>query len=273
MYRLTGILSSTNVDRQGDRMTLSALEDGVEQINAGYLPFGVEHDPRIAPIGRVVAGRIKKLADGEYGLEGEIEIFEPGDDLSLRNDDRQIPLRKYQGTKLQVVYDMGFEDERCREVIAELSKQFGTEPIQEFKKSLEPIAVLAFGAIYIIGHIAAGFLSNLGKDGYESFKARIGKLISHRQSKGKDTLFELSMIVHKNGYEVEVNLLCKNPSESDIAEIVNRQLQRIDDALPSLIDSQPDIRKLNFEHENGDLHIRFAVRRDAVPLYPQPFDP
>jgi hypothetical protein len=270
MYRLTGTMTTTHVDRHGHRMALSALEDLLKQIIAGYLPFGVEHDPRVAPIGRVVAARVKKLEDGEYGLEGEIEIFEPGDDLPLRNDGRQIPLRTYPTAGLQVVCDMAFEDDESRAIIAELSEQFGTEPAQELKKALEPIAVLVIGgAAFILGQLAQGFLSRLGQDGYEALKAKLKKLIRRRQSEGKDTLFEISLVVPIHGQDVEVNILCKNPSESVIEDVLKRQLQRIDDALPSLVDPRLGIRKLVFEHEDGDLHLRFAVRRDAVPLSPK----
>jgi hypothetical protein len=248
-------------------MMLSALEDGVRQINAGYLPFGVEHDPRIAPVGRVVAARIKKLEGGEYGLEGDIEIFESGDELPLPDNGRQIPLRAFPDDRLQVIYDMAFEDDESRAVITELSKQFRTEPIQELKKSIEPIAVLVIGgSAFILGQLARGFLNRLGKDGYEALKAGLSKILQYRKSRGKDTLLDVSLIIPIKGHNVEVNILCKNPSAGMLHDILKEQLQRIDDALPNLLDPRHGIRKLVFEHENGNVHLRFAVRRDAVPL-------
>jgi hypothetical protein len=274
MYRLTGILTSTHVDRHGDRMMLSALEDGVKQINAGYLPFGVEHDPRIAPIGRVVAARIKKLEDGEYGLEGEIEIFETGDALPLREDGRQIPLRTYPIDRLQVVYDMAFQDDESKALINEISKQLGTEPTQESKKSLEPIAVMIIGGgAFILGQLAKGFFSRLGQDGYEALKVGLKKLFQYRQSCGKDTLLEVSLVVPIQGHDVEVDILCKNPSSGMLDDVFKKQLQRIDDTLPTLVHPHHGIRKLVFEHEDGNIHLRFAVRRDAVPLSLEPKNP
>lgn len=273
MYLLSGILSTTHVDRHGHRMMLSALEDGVKQINSGYLPFGVEHDPRIAPIGRVVAARIKKLEDGEYGLEGEIEVFEAGDELLFREDGRHIPLGTYPVGRLQVIYDMSFEDDESMAVIDEISEQFGTKPIQELKKALEPIAVLAIaGSAFVVGQVSKGFLSRLGQDGYEALKVRLCKLFQYRQCRGKDTLLEVTLIVPIQGKDVEVDILCKNPSAGVLDDVLKTQLQRIEDTLPTLLDPRHGIRKLVFEHENGSVHLRFAVRWDGVPLSPEPRD-
>jgi len=268
MYKLRGILTTTHVDRHGHQMTRESLEGGARQMSARYIPFGVEHDPRIPPIGRVVGAQIKLLEDGEFGLEGEIEVFEPEDELPLSEDGRDIPLRSYPETRLQVVYDMALEDAESSVIIADLSKSLGTDPSQEMKKAFEPISVLVIGgAAFVLGQLAQGFFTRLGEDGYEVLKAKIRKLIERRHSVGKDTLLDIALVVPIDGYEVEVSVLCKNPSDADVQDIVERQLGRIDNALPALLDSRLGIRRLVFEYEEGDVHLRFAVRRDAVPLF------
>jgi hypothetical protein len=273
MRTLSGILTTTRVDRHGHRMTLSSLEDGAGQINRLYLPFGVEHDPRIAPIGRVVAARVVPVGDGEYGLEGEIEIFEPGDDLPLPDEGREIPMREYPSTQLQVLSDMAFEDADSRRDLAELSERLGSDHAQEMKKAFEPIAVLVIGgAAFVLGQLAQGFLSRLGEDGYELLKTKLKALVGRRQAIGKDTLLEVSLVVPLQGQNVEIDIHCTNPTGIAIDDIVRKQLQRIDDALPSLVDPRLGIRRLVFEYQEGDVHLRFAVRRDAVPLFPK-FDP
>lgn len=263
-------MTTTRVDRHGHRMTLESLQDGVEQINHMYLPFGVEHDPRIAPIGRVVASKVVPLDDGEYGLLGEIEIFEPNDDLPLEKSGREIPMRTYPETRLQVISDLSFQDDDSRVVLAELSVILGTDHVQEMKKALDPIAVIVIGgAAFAVGQLAKGFFSRLGEDGYDALKSKLNALIEKRESIGKDTLLEISLVVSVHGQDVEVDIQCTNPSGAAIDDIVRAQLQRIDDALTNLVDPQLGIRKLVFEHDDGDLHLRFAVRRDAVPLFPK----
>jgi hypothetical protein len=270
MQKLTGLLTTTRIDRHGHRMSRDSLEYGAEQINRLYVPFGVEHDPRIAPIGRVVAARVVALDDGEYGIQGDIEIFEPGDALPLEEGGREIPMRRYPATTLQIVSDMAFDDVESRAIIDELSQQLGSESTQEMKKALEPIAVIVIGgAGFALGQLALGFLGRLGEDGYELLKAKLKALIDRRKVVAKDTLLEFSFAVTVNGQDVEIDVQCTNPTGVAIDDIVRHQLQRIDAALPSLVDPRLGIRKLVFEHQDGDVHLRFAVRRDAVPLFPR----
>lgn len=53
---LKGIGATTHIDKHNCRMTKEALEDFAKDINEGkYAPgVGIEHDPSIMPIGKVI---------------------------------------------------------------------------------------------------------------------------------------------------------------------------------------------------------------------------
>lgn len=73
-----GIGATTHLDRHNCRIAKEALEDAVKDINEGLYAVGVgmEHDPTVMPIGKVLSGRMVTFEDGEYGIEIEQEIFE-----------------------------------------------------------------------------------------------------------------------------------------------------------------------------------------------------
>ena len=73
-----GIGATTHMDRHNCRIAKEALEDAVKDMNEGLYAVGVgmEHDPTVMPIGKVLSGRMVMFEDGEYGIEIEQEIFE-----------------------------------------------------------------------------------------------------------------------------------------------------------------------------------------------------
>ena len=81
MKRFEAILSSTQVDLHGERMTKGALESAAAALRSHYVQMGVEHDPRHPPIGRFTEAWIEELPDGQAILKGAGELFEPGDAL------------------------------------------------------------------------------------------------------------------------------------------------------------------------------------------------
>lgn len=167
MERIKAVLTTTHVDEHGDKMTLSALESLIDQIRTEYIPVGLEHDPRIRPFGRVVAANIKPLGDDEFAVEGEIELFEPGDEIPLVDEDRQIPIHTYSADSVEIRFDRGFADESDRRLIRQIADLFHSKPQQEVKKALDPLTVLTIGGAFVLGGIAQGFLSRLGQDSYE----------------------------------------------------------------------------------------------------------
>ena len=75
MYLQGGIASSTHVDRHGQRVDRSLLEDMANQINAQYVPLLIDHDFN-RQVGVVLSAKLAALADSEYGLLVISGIFE-----------------------------------------------------------------------------------------------------------------------------------------------------------------------------------------------------
>ena len=74
---LKGIAATTQVDAHNTRIALEALENAAESIVHGNsVPsVGVEHDPTIIPIGKVVNAYVEKINDSDYGLYCEQDMF------------------------------------------------------------------------------------------------------------------------------------------------------------------------------------------------------
>lgn len=75
---IKGIGATTHIDRHNCRMSKEVLEKIAKDINENEYAIGVgiEHDSTVMPIGKVICGEIIDLADGEYALEIEQELFE-----------------------------------------------------------------------------------------------------------------------------------------------------------------------------------------------------
>jgi hypothetical protein len=88
MKVLRELVASSHIDQQNMKFAISTLNSMVDQANSSYIPYGVEHDPRIPPLGRIQRARLVPLQDGEAAIEADIEIF---DDPNLPSFD---PTRK-----------------------------------------------------------------------------------------------------------------------------------------------------------------------------------
>ncbi len=74
-HKVAITISTTHIDRHGQRMALQALEGLVEQINQRPIPMHWEHDVTSPPIGRTTRAWLERLDDGEYAVRAEAEVF------------------------------------------------------------------------------------------------------------------------------------------------------------------------------------------------------
>jgi len=70
------VLSTTDVDRHGEKMSKEHLNVMMNAINSYVMPMSFNHDPRFPPLGRISDARIVERSDGEYELIGTIETYE-----------------------------------------------------------------------------------------------------------------------------------------------------------------------------------------------------
>jgi len=268
MKHFKGIIATSHVDRHNEVMPVETLEAMVEQVNKQYIPMGIEHDPRIPPLGRLVSARVLQLEDGEYGVEGIGEIFEPGDIIELQNDGREIILHGKVKENLYLRYDRNYRDREDQVIINELSNLFGSEPKEEIKKSLDPISILTIGGAFVLGGIANGFLGKIGSDAYDSVKAKITKLLQKKAKKKEhEPLLIFSFWVSADGYHLEVEAILTNPTSEDIDSFFKSGLNQLDSLVSLYFDKKIGLRRIITKYENKELNLLFGVRKDAVPMF------
>jgi hypothetical protein len=77
MKQVKIVLSSTHIDRHGDRMSKESLDTGAITINSGRKPrLGLEHDMTFPPLGRISNAKVIQGEDEEYYLVAFQEYFD-----------------------------------------------------------------------------------------------------------------------------------------------------------------------------------------------------
>jgi len=269
MKRLEGIIA-THVDRHGDKFTVEALHSMVQQMQKAYLPMGIEHDPRVPPIGRMISATVTKLENGEYGVKGVWEIFDGQGSLELGDDEREIPLRTYRTDKLELIFDRTYSSVESQAAIKELADILKTNPQEEFKKCLDPLSVITMGGAFVLGGIAIGFLHKLGADTYDVIKSKLSKVLSTVPVKEKLLVIECQVIEVKDSFHLQVIL--ENPTDSDLESLMRDGLHQLDEITSRYWKPSIGIKKLVCVYENNEVQLRFGIRKDAVPLAPKLFD-
>lgn len=267
--KVTVRLTTTHVDRHGERMALESLEVMKDQTNEKIIPMGVEHDPRIAPKGRVLSAELIELEDGEYALDGVAEIFD--EDYSNIEDvgDREIPVREYEESEFKIIVDRNYRSDESRQALIELSQilQTDDEYEEEIKKSLDPISILTIAAGFALGNIFAGFFKKMGADGYDALKAKLIDIFG-KDNEGQERLFTFDTTIVDGDKSVNVEVVLSDPSDEDIQSFFDNGIKELDNVLPEHFNSEHGYKRIVFTYENGELRIKFAVLKNGVPIYP-----
>src|SRR5207245_5749517 len=94
MRRATGVVATSAVDADDDQLSERSLQALVDQVNDGWMPVVLEHDPRNPPVGRVVAAKLVRRQDESFAVEGEFELFENGDEIPLSENRKEPDLER-----------------------------------------------------------------------------------------------------------------------------------------------------------------------------------
>ena len=139
---------------------------------SSYIPNLLEHDPRIPPLGRVVSARLKQLEDGEYAVEIQTQMFEPGENIELDNSGRKMPMQGISDEYIHLIDDRSFESPEDQSSLEELRAIISGKKERAEKKALLPISVLEIGAVFVAGGIFTGLLNKIGADCWDAFKKK-----------------------------------------------------------------------------------------------------
>ncbi len=159
-------------------------------------------------------------------------------------------------------------------MLEELAVATNSHLVYEVKKSLDPISVICISAgTFALGGIAKGFFSKLGADSYELLKSKLRKLLSQRKDGEKEKLLELEFSVERGPHLFHVTVIATNPSGDDIDALLQKHLDRLDDNVINAFDERIGLKKLVYEVRDGNIELKFGVRRDCVPLAPRSSEP
>ena len=270
MLRIQSIMATTHVDRHNERVSLAALESMREQIRNSFLPCDVNHDPRFAPFGRVIDAEITDLPDGEHALEGEIEIFESGPLPPLRTD-RSMHFRELPRDSLVLTIDRSFSRPEFQDAVAAIAQELGTPVQRVAKKAFEPIAVLIISASSLaLGNFAKSFFSRLGETAADLVAQKLKEMFSPRQTRDDVPLLRFEFEFEHEGVSRRAEVILTDPSGEDIDSFLKNGLERLDRVLPLCLGDAEGLVNYVFSYSQGDLTFSFAVRSDAVPLFPEP---
>ena len=258
-------MATTHVDEHSEKISIEALKDFVDSVNQQYTPIGVEHDPRIPPIGRVISAQIEELPDGEFAVDRIAEIFEEGQEIEFRDDGREIPIRSI-GEGITISPDRSYVQPNDKELLRELEELLKCQIKSQIKKSVEPISILIIAASFTAGEIAQGLLSKIGEDIWEKVKGKINELVNSETHVEKDRLlvFEFTVDLENNPLSLEATLT--NPSESEIREFLDEGLEQLDKKTDLFSQDRHYLKKVVLEYKDNKMRVIFGLRVDGVPL-------
>lgn len=141
---LKGIAATTQVDAHNTCIALEALENAAESIVHGNsVPsVGVEHDPTIMPIGKVVNAYVEKINDSDYGLYCEQDMFSV---YSIELDGTKFILQKSLIDDRPFTFSFNFKSLKDADsFLNELSGEYEIETGYCVRKSAVPDPELTF---------------------------------------------------------------------------------------------------------------------------------
>ena len=269
MRREEIIMSTSRVDSHGDRLVPDAIMDGARQITEFFLPMMYEHDPRVAPRGRIVGATTRELEDGELALVGEVEIFEPEDPVPQFCDEKSMrPRMGSSPPPIFIEYDRSYQSPEYQEDINHIGILLNAEPREYVKKAIDPVSILTVGGAFALGGIFSGFFNQLGTDAYNALKLKLTEIFNRRGERGEECILEFLAVLQVENNSWEVSLLVTNPNPVLIEELFDSGLSVLDSIAPNLIDDQENILRFVFVHTEQGFRLKYALRRDAIPLFP-----
>jgi hypothetical protein len=238
----------------------------VQILKQNYLTWGVEHDPRKAPIGRVADAWPEEKPDGIILVKAMGELFEP-DDILPETIERTIVEREHAAGQLEIEYDRSYSNPEDEADINEIAQKFGTSPGFEAKKALEPLSILTFSGGFVRGAIVSGFFSQIGADSYTFLRDRLVKLVRRQSQKLKEQLVVFNFTVSHKGEKLLIQTIISNPEEVDINDFFQKGIYNLDKILPNLFDRRYKLSRLVFmpDSKNG-VRFLYALRKDGFPI-------
>lgn len=268
MKKSMAVIANTLVDKRGDRLTVSALESIVEQLQSYYVPVNIEHDPRIPIQGRISGGFLREIEThrGEFEVVANIEFFDGHGYVTSVDNGKEYRLEDIPESGISVRFDRNFNNDVDLKAIDRICEEIKSERSLAIKNSVDPIAVLEIVALVSFGTIAKGFLSKIGGDSWEKVRDEIKKLFGRKKEGEKEKILSLSLRVEKEDISFDVDVLATNPKPEEIDALFEEGLKELDLIVPALYRDEAKLKKMVFEYRKGSMQIKYAINKDCIPL-------
>lgn len=237
----------------------------VDQVKTAYIPMGIEHDPRIPPLGRVITAEITHLPDGEYALDAKVEVFEEGDVVPLTGV-RRMKMNFCESEAVVLVDDRAFRDNDDQKLLEEVRSILGAERETEGKKAVEPIAVLIIALKIGASGIVGGIGKRIGEDLWRSIRPKL-KALFQRKRNSTAQLLNFAVTVEIDGAPRLVEVILSDPRDADVDSIGPRVLEQAISAAAVQIKAAPYLVRFvyGFSADEG-LAFSYAVSMNGVPI-------
>lgn len=264
--RIEGIIATTHVDKQDERISKNALDGMAERIEENIMPVNLEHDPRHPPIGRMISAEVVQLPDGEFGVSAQMEIFDEADHVLDELQDRKLKIETDKLDRPIIGFDYSYYNQKQHSEKVDGFEDLGLEVRLQSKKAAFPISelVLILGALG--GPVLAGFLKKLGEDAYEALKERIKGALADRRADSDEYLHRVEWSKEIDGRLTEIRIVLSNPSDQEIDWFYDEGLGQLDEELSHFHTGPHQVRRIVLVIEDFSVSTIHAVNEKGLPL-------
>lgn len=199
-----------------------------------------------------------------FGLEGAVEVWDPGDTTdNVNGDGRHMRVEDPPEASFRVQYDRGTPEEELA-ILRDLSRLAGPDeqPHLMGKKALEPDRTLEI-LWWVGGAAVGGFLYKLGGDLYDGLKRHLLELF-RRANRPQTVRLRLWVDV---GRPLEVDIFVEDPSPADIEVVLDGGFYPLDELIKHALEVEPAAVLLVFRWWRGQFVLIHAFREDAFPIF------
>ncbi len=265
MEKINAPVSNTQVDRHGDRMSLSSLELMSMQTDINIISSHNEHDYRNPPIARGIASHLMKEGYQEGTLYATFEFFDL-EDVGKPNPNsntigKTLALNKYSDGKIHVTYDINHINNN--ELLDCLKKlQLNVDPESELKfdlkKAFDPLSIICVVISYITLRFIDAFLAKVANPFWDN----LGKAL-HLIRKDSNSVL---CLMFQLKYENETKEILINFTNCDSSE-VEQTFKNKKDYIYNIVSKYEgtDVARIVFNYSNKELVHAYSVFNDGTP--------
>lgn len=248
-----GMIADSRVDRHGSRIPPKDLTKLAEEINESKtaLPFSINHDICVMPIGKVLSAKIVYSSDGEVEIHTNNEIFfEDIKELVFANekyyissstiDSRPFLTMHVNSDKTIFEVDPANYEEKDLQELSQYAAECNCAMQMNIRKALysEPIIIFFVGTLlYKIANKTTDKLADKIADDISSLYDTIKKLINKGIEKLRSDHLKITYLISDKMDTCNIQLVIISESPDDVFLALNKN------TMQQLISKIADIRE------------------------------